>query len=58
VGAKALEAGIWGAFQNVVINMADVVDPAFKDEIMTEARAIETRARIKCRQVLEILDSM
>lgn len=58
VGAKALETGIWGAFQNVVINMADVIDPAFKDEIMTEARAIETRARIKCRQVLEILDNI
>ncbi len=58
VGAKALETGIWGAFQNVVINMAGLSDLAFKDEIMTEARAIETRARIKCGQVLEILDNI
>jgi glutamate formiminotransferase/formiminotetrahydrofolate cyclodeaminase len=58
VGAKALENGIWGAFQNVMINMTDVSDPAFKDEIMAEARAIETRARIKCGQVLEILDNI
>ena len=35
VGAKALEAGIWGAYRNVLINLHDVEDAAFK-QTMTQ----------------------
>ncbi|WDP91049.1 MAG: glutamate formimidoyltransferase [Desulfobacter sp.] len=58
VGAKALEAGIWGAFQNVLINMADIEDERFKSETLARAGAMETRAREKCAQVLAILDKI
>lgn len=58
VGARALETGIWGAFQNVLINMADIEDKKFKAETLAEAEKIEKRARQKCKEVLAILDEI
>jgi len=55
VGARALETGIWGAWQNVLINMADIEDKAFKKAAQEEAETIANRAGDVCRQVLEIL---
>ncbi|HSO21183.1 MAG TPA: glutamate formimidoyltransferase, partial [Desulfosarcina sp.] len=55
VGAKALETGIWGAHKNVMINMADITDDAFKTAITQEADAIGDRAARKCTEVLDIL---
>jgi glutamate formiminotransferase/formiminotetrahydrofolate cyclodeaminase len=56
VGARALETGIWGAYQNVLINMTDIQDAAFKAEILAEAEGVMARAKEKCSEVLEILD--
>ncbi|MFT5702073.1 MAG: glutamate formiminotransferase/formiminotetrahydrofolate cyclodeaminase [Desulforhopalus sp.] len=58
VGARALETGIWGAYQNVLINMVDIQDESFKTETLEEAGAMEKRSREKCRQVLNILDKI
>lgn len=58
VGAKALETGIWGAFQNVLINMKDIKDETFKAETMAETTAIEKRSRQMCARVLEILETI
>ncbi len=58
VGAKALETGIWGAFQNVLINMQDIKDETFKAETMAETMAIEKRSRQMCARVLEILETI
>ncbi|MBW2592131.1 MAG: glutamate formimidoyltransferase [Deltaproteobacteria bacterium] len=58
VGARALETGIWGAYQNVLINMADIEDQAYKIKILSEAEKIATRARKKCAEVLDILDRL
>jgi glutamate formiminotransferase/formiminotetrahydrofolate cyclodeaminase len=55
VGARALETGIWGAHQNVLINMVAIEDQAFKNEILKEADAIMARAKEKCAEVLSIL---
>ena len=55
VGARALETGIWGAWQNVRINMADIEDEAFKKATLDEAQTIAERARVSCDRVLEIL---
>jgi glutamate formiminotransferase/formiminotetrahydrofolate cyclodeaminase len=57
VGAKALETGIWGAYKNVMINLADITDEAFKTRTVQEADAIVNRAAQKCAHVLEILDN-
>jgi glutamate formiminotransferase/formiminotetrahydrofolate cyclodeaminase len=55
VGARSLETGIWGAYQNVLINMVEIKDETFKTEILAEAEAIMGRAREKCAEVLAIL---
>ncbi len=55
VGARALETGIWGAYQNVLINMGGIRDEAFKTEILAEAEAMMDRAKAKCAEVLAIL---
>lgn len=58
VGAKALETGIWGAYQNVLINMLDVDDKDYKADVLAEANTIEKRSRKKCKQVLTILEKI
>jgi glutamate formiminotransferase/formiminotetrahydrofolate cyclodeaminase len=57
VGARALETGIWGAYRNVVINLAGIKDNAYCDETLKEARLLTERAARKCSEVLDILDS-
>jgi glutamate formiminotransferase/formiminotetrahydrofolate cyclodeaminase len=57
VGARALETGIWGAYKNVVINMAGITDDTYKKETLEKAEALKDRAAEMCRMVLEILDS-
>ena len=56
VGARALETGIWGAYKNVMINMQDITDVAFKARITEEAETILRRAADKCAEVLAILE--
>ena len=56
VGARTLETGIWGAWQNVRINMTTIEDEAYKAEILDEAQQIADRARDSCAEVLSILD--
>ena len=58
VGAKALETGIWGAFQNVMINLKDIEDKAYKTKIIQEAEAIQQRSEEKCREVISILNNI
>jgi len=55
VGAKALETGIWGAYQNVLINMQAIEDQDFRKKILTEAENIMRRTSVKCTEVLGIL---
>ncbi len=55
VGAKAMETGIWGAYKNVMINMADIADKDFKKAIVQQAEDMKKRAENQCKKVLEIL---
>ena len=55
VGAKALEAGIWGAYRNVLINLVDVEDEAFKAATIQTAERLAGRAHDKCAEVLALL---
>lgn len=58
VGARALETGIWGAYQNVLINMEGVKDEEYKRKTLLEAEALMQRARRKCGEVLSILETV
>ncbi len=56
VGARALETGIWGAWQNVLINLRGLDDQEYTEAIRLEANSIAARAAGKCRDVLAIID--
>ncbi len=58
VGAKALETGIWGAYQNVLINMKDIKDTSFKTTILQETEEIMQRSHLKCAEILKILEKI
>jgi glutamate formiminotransferase/formiminotetrahydrofolate cyclodeaminase len=55
VGAKALEAGIWGASRNVAINLPGIEDEAFRRATAEEADAIAARASAERDAVLKTL---
>lgn len=55
VGAKALEAGIWGAYRNVETNLPEIADETFRASAGTEAQALAQRARQRLEDVLTIL---
>jgi glutamate formiminotransferase/formiminotetrahydrofolate cyclodeaminase len=55
VGAKALEAGIWGAFRNVAINLPGIEDEAFRRATEEEAQALAARAAAMRDKVLEAI---
>jgi glutamate formiminotransferase/formiminotetrahydrofolate cyclodeaminase len=56
VGARCLELGIWGAYRNVVINLAGVKDAAFSQATRAEAEGLAERAKAKANEVLAILE--
>jgi glutamate formiminotransferase/formiminotetrahydrofolate cyclodeaminase len=56
VGIRALETGVWGACQNVRINLADVQDPEFKKKTLAEADEILRRAEGRCKAILNVLE--
>ena len=52
VGARALEVGIWGAWQNVIINLKDITDAAYAQETAVEAAEMHAVADASCKKVL------
>lgn len=56
VGAKAMETGIWGAYKNVMINMAGIADEKFKKHTIKLAEDMKIRAEHQCKKVLNILE--
>jgi len=57
VGAKALEAGIWGAFRNVAINLPGIEDEAFRKATAEEAEALAAGAALMRDKVLKTLSA-
>ena len=55
VGAKALEAGIWGASRNVAINLPGIEDEAFRRATGDEAGRLAARAAAMRDQVVATL---
>lgn len=55
VGAKALEAAIYGACRNVVINLAGIKDTALRDELQQRADALLARASQMGEQVRAVI---
>jgi glutamate formiminotransferase/formiminotetrahydrofolate cyclodeaminase len=57
VGARSLEAGIWGAWRNVVTNLGSLQDAEFEAQVAAEAQLLTQRARDAVREVLATLES-
>lgn len=55
VGAKCLETGIWGCYQNVLINLDGITDAAYVEEVSAEAKKIDEESKQYLQQVLDIL---
>lgn len=55
VGARAIELGIWGAYQNVLINLEQVTDENFKQETTKEATEIANQAKARMESILEMI---
>lgn len=55
VGARALETGIWGAYRNVLINLADVEDEAFIGKVRQETDDLVGHSRSSLDRVLQAL---
>jgi glutamate formiminotransferase/formiminotetrahydrofolate cyclodeaminase len=55
VGARSLEAGIWGASRNVAINLPGIEDEAFRKSVADEAAVLAARAATKRDEVLATL---
>ncbi len=56
VGAKALEACLYGAYRNVVINLGDIDDETFKAETEERARALLERGARKFPEIQDIIE--
>ena len=56
VGARALEVGVWGAYQNVMINMTGIEDEQFVKNVTNEAEKIKNHAEQACKNILQLLN--
>lgn len=56
VGARCIEAGIWGAWQNVLINLKNIEDKEFCSKIKAEADSIKDNAKVESDKLLAIIE--
>nr|XP_025148832.1 formimidoyltransferase-cyclodeaminase isoform X1 [Bubalus bubalis] len=57
VAAKALETGVFGAYFNVLINLKDVTDDAFKDQVRQRISSLLQDAQTQAALVLDWLEA-
>ncbi|XP_006745901.1 formimidoyltransferase-cyclodeaminase [Leptonychotes weddellii] len=57
VAAKALEMGMFGAYFNVLINLKDITDNAFKDQTRQHISSLLQEAKTQAALVLEHLEA-
>ena len=57
VGAKGLEAGIWGAGRNVLTNLDALEDAGFQAQARRDAQEMAARAQERFARVMEILEA-
>uniref|UniRef100_A0A8C5XBC7 Formimidoyltransferase-cyclodeaminase n=1 Tax=Microcebus murinus TaxID=30608 RepID=A0A8C5XBC7_MICMU len=57
VAAKALETGVFGAYFNVLVNLKDVTDSAFKDQVHRRISSLLQEAKTQAALVLDSLEA-
>jgi glutamate formiminotransferase / formiminotetrahydrofolate cyclodeaminase len=56
VGVLCAHAAVEGAYLNVKINAAGLEDKDFKNKVLAEAKEIQTKAKEKAEEILEIVE--
>ncbi|KAK4298910.1 hypothetical protein Pmani_028780 [Petrolisthes manimaculis] len=56
VGARCLEAGAWGAYYNVLVNLDNVEDAETRKAYRSQAEVLMERAKKGCQAVLQAVD--
>ncbi|KAK8735998.1 hypothetical protein OTU49_005161 [Cherax quadricarinatus] len=56
VGARCLEAGAWGAYYNVKINLSNISDESVRDNYLKEADDLLEQAKQSCSKVLDAVN--
>ena len=57
VGAKGLEAGLYGAYRNVLINLHGIKDEEFRREMTSKASELWQRGSAKFAEIQAIVDA-
>jgi glutamate formiminotransferase / formiminotetrahydrofolate cyclodeaminase len=57
VGGKALEAGLYGAWRNVLINLGDIRDDEFRADLAARATALMERGQQKMEELRAIVEA-
>jgi glutamate formiminotransferase / formiminotetrahydrofolate cyclodeaminase len=57
VGGKALEAGLYGCYRNVLINLADSTNNAFREDLVKKAAALMERGRQQFTELQRIVQA-
>lgn len=57
VGAKALEAGLYGSYRNVLINLAAIKDESFRGDLTARAEQIMKRGEARLAQIRDIIEA-
>lgn len=57
VGARALEMGCWGAYQNILTNLKDINDKTFVANVKSESLHFHQLAVSFSKNVLKILQT-
>ncbi|TVR69858.1 MAG: glutamate formimidoyltransferase [Spirochaetaceae bacterium] len=56
VGAKALETALYGAWRNVVINLPEVKDKRFREEVAEKAEAMYRQGQEHLKEIQNLLE--
>ncbi|XP_028395234.1 formimidoyltransferase-cyclodeaminase-like isoform X2 [Dendronephthya gigantea] len=57
VGVRCLETGVWGAYYNILINLPDVKDEAYKEQVKTTSEEGLNMAKAKTEEISHILEN-
>lgn len=56
VGVRCLQTGVWGAYYNILINLPEIKDTAYAEQVKTASEEGLAIAREKTKEILDILD--
>ena len=56
VGARCLSTGVYGAIHNVEINLKQISDQTYRQQVQEQCKTEVAKADQFCREILAVLD--